>query len=132
MRYFVPAAAAALLMAGAALTASPAAAQPRQQMCLQQNMVNGWKVINDQTLIVTDRVNRQYQINLMRGCRDLKWPMRLGFQSGTGFGIGCIQRHDFVYVPPGGGQIAQRCLIESVQPLGKPTPTDYNSGYRRR
>ena len=30
-----------------------------QQQCLRQNMVNGWKVVNDQTLIVDDRVGQQ-------------------------------------------------------------------------
>jgi len=111
MKYLVPALS-ALLLAGAA---HPAAAQPQQQ-CLRQNMVNGWKVVNDQTLIVTDRVGHQFTVSLAKGCRDLKWPMRLGFSAGTGFGLSCIGRHDFLYVPPNGGNISQRCLIDDVQP----------------
>ncbi len=113
---------AAVVAAGAAaLISSPAAAQPQQprQACLAKNMVDGWKVVNDQTLIVNDRVGRQYTVTLARGCHDLKWPSRLGWSSSTGFAIGCIQHNDFLYVPPNGGDIAQRCLIEDVQPYSQ-------------
>ena len=113
MKYLFPALS-ALLLTGAAL-AAPAAAQPQQQ-CLRQNMVNGWKVVNDQTLIVTDRVGHQFTVSLAKGCRDLKWPMRLGFSAGTGFGLSCVGRHDFLYVPSNGGDVSQRCLIDDVQP----------------
>jgi hypothetical protein len=111
----------AALALGTTLSAlSPAAfAQPAQLpngQCLQQNRVYGWKVIDDQTLIVTDRSNREYKVSLAKGCRDLKWPMRLGFSAGSGFGISCVERHSFVLVPPNGPNIAQRCLIEDVQP----------------
>jgi hypothetical protein len=115
MKYLVSA---ALLAAGFAIALSPpAAAQPAQsQACLAKNMVDGWKVVNDQTLIVNDRVGRKFTVTLQRGCRDLKWPDRLGWTSSTGFAIGCIQHNDFLYVPPNGGNIAQRCLIKDVQP----------------
>jgi hypothetical protein len=112
--------AAALSAAGfAALLSSPAAAQPAQLpqgQCLQQNRVDGWKVLDDQTLIVTDRSFRQFKVSLAKGCHDLKWPMRLGFSAGTGFGISCVQRNSFLLVPPNGPDIAQRCLVQDVQP----------------
>jgi hypothetical protein len=114
----------AILATIAALSAPSAFAQPAQLpngQCLQQNRVYGWKVIDDRTLIVTDRSNRQYKVSLAPGCRDLKWPMRLGFSAGTGFGLSCVERHSFLLVPPNGPDIAQRCLIEDVQPYGGPT-----------
>ena len=120
MKYLVSA---ALLVVGVAALSSPVAAQPAQLpqgQCLQQNRVDGWKVLDDRTLIVTDRSFRQYKISLAPGCRDLKWPMRLGFSAGSGFGLSCVQRHSFLYVPPNGGNISQRCLIEDVQPVGTP------------
>jgi hypothetical protein len=117
MKFVVPACAA--LVAAGALLSSPAAAQP-QQACLAKNMVDGWKVVNDQTLIVNDRVGRRYTVTLARGCRDLKWPNRLGWSASNGFAIGCIQHNDFLYVPPNGADIAQRCLIEDVQPYTGP------------
>jgi hypothetical protein len=97
----------------------PAAAQPAQLpqgQCLQQNRVDGWKVIDDQTLIVNDRSMRKFKVTLAKGCHDLKWPLRMGFSAGTGFGISCVQRNSFLIVPPNGPDIAQRCLVEDVQP----------------
>ena len=52
------------------LLGTGASAQPAQS-CLRQDMVNGWKVVNDQTLIVTDRVGKQYTLQVginIRGC----------------------------------------------------------------
>lgn len=69
-------------------------------VCLRQDMVYGWKVVNDQTLIVTDRVQKAYKVTLKPGCLDLQWPIRLGFQSASGFGISCLTRNDFLIVPP--------------------------------
>jgi hypothetical protein len=79
-------------------------------------MVDGWKVVNDQTLIVNDRVGRKYTVTLARGCHDLKWPDKLGWSASNGFAIGCIQHNDFLYVPANGPDVSQRCLIEDVQP----------------
>ena len=64
MKYSIPALA-VLLLAGSAAFMSPAAAQPAQA-CLRQNMVNGWKVVDDQNLIVIDRVGRQFSVALAR------------------------------------------------------------------
>jgi hypothetical protein len=106
------------LLAGtsAALAQTPAPTQA----CLRQNMVLGWKVVNDQTLVVSDRVNRQFTVTLEKGCHDLKWPSHLGFSNGTGFGIGCIGARDLLYVPANGGFPSQRCIISDVQPYGAP------------
>jgi hypothetical protein len=124
MKYLVPALC-SLLLAGAAL-AAPASAQPQQQQqCLRQNMVNGWKVVDDRTLIVDDRVGRKYIISLAKGCHDLNWPMRMGFTSSSGFGLGCIERNDFVSVPANEAYISQRCLINDVQPYTGGTPSAY-------
>jgi hypothetical protein len=74
-------AALAACLLGAAL--APTAAEAQAQ-CLRRNMVQGWKVINDQTLIVTDRVGRQYNVALKKGCTELYWPNALGFGTGPG------------------------------------------------
>jgi hypothetical protein len=110
----------ASLLAGAL---APTAALAQEQ-CLRSNMVNGWKVVNDQTLVVTDRVGHQYTVALAKGCSGLKWPLRLGFNSGLpgDIGLSCITRNDFVTVPASGGYVTQRCLINSVQPVGVPMP----------
>jgi hypothetical protein len=116
MKTIMSALIASLLVGALAPTAAEA------QACLRQNMVNGWKVVNDQTLIVTDRVGHQYTVALQKGCTGLKWPLRLGFTSSSGFGLSCITRNDFVFVPAQPGTVSQRCLINSVQPYGMPLP----------
>jgi len=115
MKYLIPALG-ALLLAVAVAVAAPAAAQPQQ--CLRQNMVNGWKFVDDQTLIVDDRIGQKFTVSLAKGCHDLDWPMRLFFSAETTSSLSCIGRHGFVYVPANGGRISQRCLIESVQAYG--------------
>ena len=64
-------------------------------------MVDGWKVVNDQTLIVNEMTGSgvKYTVTLARGCHDLKWPSAPGWTSSNGFAIGCIQHNDFLYVP---------------------------------
>jgi Family of unknown function (DUF6491) len=114
----------AALLASVLVGALAPTAALAQQQCLRPNMVNGWKVINDQTLIVFDRVGRQYTVALAKGCTGLKWPLRLGFNSGLpgDIGLSCITRNDFVTVPASGGYVTQRCLINSVQPVGVSLP----------
>ena len=122
MKYLLTSAALVLV----ALAAQPAAAQPPAstaqptQMCLRPNFINGWKVINNQSLIVYDRVNHPYMVTLQKGCYDLKWPSHLGFSNGTGFGLNCIGHNDFLTVPANGGDALQRCTIQDVQAT---TPT---------
>jgi hypothetical protein len=112
----------------------PVVAQPSRPAaapggaCLQQNMVDGWRVVNDQTLIVNDRIGRKFTVSLAKGCRDLKWPSHLGFSNGTGFGLGCIGRNDFLIVPPNGPDVGQRCLVNDVQPYVAPARRN-DSGY---
>lgn len=97
---------------------APTAAEAQAQS-LRRNMVQGWKVINDQTLIVTDRVGRQYDVALKKGCTGLDWPNALGFGTGLrgDLGITCLTRNDFVTVAPNGGTPRQRCTIASVVAL---------------
>jgi hypothetical protein len=92
----------------------PMAPDKSPAVCLRQNMVWGWKVVDNQTLIVTDKVQKAYKVSLRPGCLDLKWPMRLGFKSFSGFGLSCLTRNDYVVVPPQPGFPAQRCLISDV------------------
>jgi hypothetical protein len=95
----------------------PAMAQPAQapKACLRQDMVNGWTVVNDRSLIVTDRVGKKFAVALMPGCHDLKFNERLGFKSFGGTGLTCLSHNDYVLVPPGGGLPEQRCFISDVQ-----------------
>ncbi len=102
--------------------AQPVPPAPAAKVCLRQDMVRGWKVIDDKTLIVTDRVNKQFTVSLMPGCHDLKFNDRLGFKSFGGIGLSCLGHNDYVLVPPGGGLPSQRCFISDIQGYSATTP----------
>jgi hypothetical protein len=86
-------------------------------------MVRGWTVMDDRTLIVTDRVGKKFNLSLQPGCRDLKFNLRLAFKAFGGTGLSCLGRNDYVLVPAGGGDTGQRCLITDIQAYsGAPAP----------
>jgi hypothetical protein len=101
-------------LAAQAQTALVAPAKPASPVCLRQDMVWGWKVVDDKTLIVTDKVQKAYQVSLKPGCHDLKWHLGLGFKSYSGMGISCLARNDTVIVPPDPGMPPQRCFISDI------------------
>jgi hypothetical protein len=98
----------------AAQAASVAPVKPASPVCLRQDMVWGWNVVDDKTLIVTDKAHKAYKVSLKAGCFDLKWHLRLGFKSYSGMGISCLERNDYVIVPPDAGMPAQRCFISDI------------------
>jgi hypothetical protein len=100
--------------------ADVAQAQPAAAPCLRQDMVDGWSVVNDRTLVVTDRVGKKFTLSLAPGCRNLKFNQRLAFSAFSGTGLSCLGRNDYVQVPPGGGDPGQRCLIADVQAYTAP------------
>src|ERR1700722_15903353 len=85
-------------LAAQAQTTSVAPAKPASPVCLRQDMVWGWKVVDDKTLIVTDKVQKAYQVSLKPGCHDLKWHLGLGFKSYSGFGDSRLESHEYVIV----------------------------------
>ena len=52
-----------ILILGAPAAAQAAPATPAG-LCLRQDMVQGWNVLNDSTLIVTDRVGKKFRLSL--------------------------------------------------------------------
>ena len=115
------ASAAIFLVATLPVTALAQPAAPAKA-CLRQDMVYGWDVVNDRTLIVTDRVGKKFTVSLQPGCRDLKFNLRLAFQSPGGTGLTCLGHNDYVLVPPGGGLPPQRCFISDVQAYNAASP----------
>ena len=115
----------ALALAAGAVSL-PASAQPArpEKACLRQDMVHGWDVVNDKTLIVTDRVGKKFTVSLMPGCLDLKFNLRLGFKSFGGTALSCLGHNDYVLVPPGGGLPPQRCFISDVQAYSTALPSN--------
>jgi hypothetical protein len=105
-----------------AQTALVAPAQPASPVCLRQDMVWGWNVVDDKNLIVTDKAQKTYKVSLRGGCHDLKWHLGLGFKSYSGMGISCLARNDYVIVPPDPGMPAQRCFISDIVAYAPPIP----------
>jgi hypothetical protein len=54
-------------------SAAEAASAIVQAPCLRQDMVKGWKVLDDNTLIVTDRVDEKFRLSLAGACHDLQF-----------------------------------------------------------
>jgi Family of unknown function (DUF6491) len=102
--------------------AAEAQTKPTAQICLRQNMVWGWNVVDDKTLIVTDRARKAYRVSLMPGCFNLKFQMRLSLRSYSGMGLSCLTRNDYVLVPPNAGMPGQRCLISDIALYAPPIP----------
>lgn len=103
-----------VLLLPLAAQAQPAAPPKPAPICLRQDMVWGWKVVDNKTLIVTDKAQKAYKVSLKPGCFNLNWHMRLGFKSYSGMGVSCLSRNDYVIVPPLTGQPGQRCFIADI------------------
>jgi len=103
----------------------PVMAQPSQsqKVCLQQNLIYGWDVVDDKNLIVTDRARKKFAVTLMPGCYDLKFSLRLGFKAFSGSDLSCLGHNDYVLVPPNAGRPRQRCLISDVQAYNAAPPS---------
>jgi hypothetical protein len=109
-------------LAAQAQTPTVAPAKPASPVCLRQDMVWGWNVVDDKTLIVTDKAQKTYKVSLMAGCHDLKWHLGLGFKGYSGLGVSCLERNDTVIVPPDAGAPTQRCLISDIAAYAPPPP----------
>jgi hypothetical protein len=118
MRVSIAASLGLILFAPSLANAQPAAPKPA---CLRQDMVQGWDVVNDRTMIVTNRVGQKFTLSLRPGCHNLKFNLRLAFKAFGGTRLSCLGRNDYVLVPPGAGDVAQRCMIADVQPYSATT-----------
>ena len=108
--------AASLAIAFAAPSGAKAAPASGQSPCLLQDMVQGWKVLNDSTLIVTDRTNKKFRLSLTGACHDLQFQTVLAFKPFSGSSLSCLARNDSVLAPPPVGNApVQRCLITEIR-----------------
>jgi Family of unknown function (DUF6491) len=84
-------------------------------VCLRQNMIEGWKVLNDKSLIVIDRAGKKFRLSLTGACHDLQFQTVLAFRPFSGSGISCLTRNDTVIASlPGYGGPPERCLITEI------------------
>lgn len=105
-----------------ALPAAPARGGNVDRACLQNNRIWSWRVVNDRTLIVGDRQNREFLVRLTGGCLGLRQEMTaLRFRTWTS--LGCLGQGDRVsFNAPALGEMT--CIVTDVLP--------FNSGRMRR
>jgi hypothetical protein len=98
------------VMAPAAALAAPG------DICLRQDRIEGWNVLNDHTLIVTDKANKKFKLSLTGACHSLQFLTRLTFHPFSGSAVSCLARNDAVEASlPGYGPSPERCLITDVE-----------------
>ncbi len=111
-----------ILPAGAAMAqdTSSSAVPPARKVCLRVADVGGYRALDNQTLIVSDRLNKKYKVSLAPGCWDVKWHNRLGFKS-FGFALSCLRRGDQVLVRADSAMPApQACQIQAIEAYAAP------------
>jgi hypothetical protein len=100
----------------AVFSATPAAAQPRQQ-CLRNNQIDSFQPIrgNQRAIVVVDRFRNKYKLNFNTICDDIQYNGALAIRSQSNSNLSCIERGDIV-VSRGIAGGADRCVITSVTP----------------
>lgn len=113
MRTMAAASFAVILVAPLAVEAASAIGQAP---CLRQDMVKDWKVLDDNTLIVIDRLDKKFRLSLAGACHDLQFQTALGFKAFGGRNLSCLARNDWVLAPPPVGSApVRRCLITEIR-----------------
>ena len=129
---------AVLALSGSVLTTTVPTFAQSDRACLQNNRIWSWRVINERTLLVTDRNYRPFLVRLGGGCVGLTGAnMQLAFRTWTN--LGCLRRGDEVrFVAPALGRMS--CFVQDVQPYGygpyagddRPYRGPYNRPYSSR
>ena len=101
------------LLTGA--TAVPAPRGGDSEICLQNNRIWSWNALDDRTLVITDRTNRRFLVNLSGGCIQLSVNPILALRFITRTNLGCLQPGDSVsYRALALGRLS--CFVNGVQP----------------
>ena len=101
------------------LAASSAPGQPApsprasEKVCLQNNRIWGFDVVDEHTLAVTDRNYKRYTVHMRSGCVGLtKAVLDIRLRSTTA--LGCLGQGDFVsFRSPGLGRLS--CAVSGVE-----------------
>jgi len=85
----------------------------QENICLRTQRIDNWQVVDDKTLILTDRLDRQYKLGLVGACTRLQQTrFSLGFETFSELSCirpgGSIRFTDLTFGP-------QRCRITSIE-----------------
>lgn len=100
-----------MILVPALLASTPLMAAPK--ICVQQDRIGDWAVLNDTKLIVVDKAGQKFRLSLTGACRGLSLRTSLTFRvAGTGQ---CLARNDGVVASlPGYPEPSERCLIADI------------------
>jgi hypothetical protein len=107
-----------LLAACADQTSAPGlAAQSSSRQCFLASDVNGFSFVSDSAVDIQVGANRYYRLSLNGWCPQSAFSQRLALKTTGGSSWICQGLDAEIIVPSPGG--AQRCLVNSIQPLTK-------------
>ena len=96
-----------------ATTAALAAPAAPGEICLQQDRIGDWAVLNDTRLIVVDKTGKKFRLSLSGACRGLQVRTTLQFRP-NGSNL-CLAPGDGVVASlPGYPESSERCLIAGI------------------
>ena len=111
------------LGASVALSQQPGAppAASSEKICLQSNRMMNYDVLDDRTLVITDRFFKRYTVRMASGCVGLT-PAAMNVVLRTRTSLGCFgQDGDSVaFNSPGLGRLS--CFVTTVENYVPPAP----------
>jgi Family of unknown function (DUF6491) len=103
---------------------APSAA-PSEKVCLQSNRMQNYNVIDDHTLVITDRFFKRYTVRMASGCVGLTpAAMNVVLQTRTSLGCFGVDGDRVAFNSPGLGRLS--CFVTSVENYVPPAPKQAN------
>ena len=96
-------------------------APPSEKVCLQSNRMQNYDVVDDHTLVITDRFFKRYTVRMASGCVGLT-PAAMNVVLQTRTSLGCFgEEGDRVaFNSPGLGRLS--CFVTGVENYVPPAP----------
>ncbi|MEO8897055.1 MAG: DUF6491 family protein [Rhizomicrobium sp.] len=102
-----------MIALGLILASSQAAISAPAGICVSQDGIKDWAVLNDTRLIVVDRTDKKFRLSLSGACRGLQVRTTLVFRPVSQ--NDCLARNDAVVASlPGYPESTERCLIAEI------------------
>lgn len=82
-------------------------------VCIRQDRIEDWAVLNDTKLIVVDKERKKFRLSLTGACSALSLRTTLAFRAADS--DGCLSRNDGVMASlPGYPESSERCVITDI------------------
>ena len=92
-----------------------------EKVCLQSNRMQNYDVVNDHTLVITDRFFKRYTVRMASGCVGLT-PAAMNVVLQTRTSLGCFGEDGdrVTFNSPGLGRVS--CFVTTVENYVPPAP----------